>query len=185
LPDYENDTELFEADFGQLRREVFSRLQFLTDSSLRMTVDPEAKRRIEQWESALPDVENVDLQSRMGVHVWRAAMARAWGATKQRNQITVQDAEAALALGEYQRRMREHYAPSAGDSVRDKHISRVENAIRQAGQISMRDLRRLVNADRFRDDFDRAIEWLTKRGRIATTEVGRQRMIAWIVDFDN
>jgi len=147
-----------------------------------MTITPEAKNRIQEWENSLPDSDNsVDVSSRMGIHAYRAAMARAWGATKQRTTITLEDADAAILLGQYQAKTREHYAPSAGDTVRDKHISRVENAIRQAGQINLRDLRKLVNADRFREDFDRALEWLQRQKKIVMQDAPRkQKIVAWV-----
>ena len=59
-------------------------------------------------------------------------MARAWGGIPQRAEITVEDAEAAILLGEYQVKMRQHYAPTPGDSPRWKHLNMVRAAIEQA-----------------------------------------------------
>jgi hypothetical protein len=161
LPDY-SDTELFEQDFGSLRREVFSRLEYLREHPLRMSIAPEAKRRLQEWENALPEDLDMDrdLSSRMGLHVWRAAMARAWGGIPQRTEITIEDAEAAIKLGAYQVKMRQFYAPTPGDSPRWKHLNAVKAAVELAGQISVRDLRRSVRGDRFPEDFEWALKYL-------------------------
>ena len=150
LPDY-SDAELFEEHFGRLRRDVFARLNHLREHPLRMAIAPAAKRRLEEWENSLPDDEDMDrdLSSRMGLHVWRAAMGRAWGAIPQRIEITLEDAEAAILLGEYQVRMRQYYAPTPGDSPKWRHLNAVRAAVELAGQISIRDLRRSVRGDRF------------------------------------
>src|SRR5205814_239635 len=79
----------------------------------------------------------------------RAAMARDWGAIPQRIEITLEDSEAAILLGEYQVRMRQYYAPTPGDSPKWRHLNGVRAAVEQAGQISIRDLRRSVRGDRF------------------------------------
>lgn len=153
LPDY-SESELFQEHFGALRREVFARLDYLRDHPLRMTIAPAAKQRLQDWENALPDDEDMDrdLSSRMGLHVWRAAMARAWGAIPQRTEITLEDADAAVRLGEYQVKMRQYYAPTPGDSPKWRHLNAVKAAVEQAGQISMRDLRRAVRGDVLHQD---------------------------------
>ena len=43
LPDYKHDAELFQRDFGDLRREMFSRLEYLVDHPIQMTVGKEAR----------------------------------------------------------------------------------------------------------------------------------------------
>jgi hypothetical protein len=153
-----------------------------------MTIAETAKRRIEEWENNLPDDEDMDrdLSSRMGLHVWRAAMARAWGGIPQRAEITVEDAEAAILLGEYQVKMRQHYAPTPGDSPRWKHLNMVRAAIEQAGQVTVRDLRRSVRGDRFPEDFDWAIKYLEARGQIAKLESERKKItLAWVLEDQN
>lgn len=184
LPDY-SDTNLFEEHFGALRRDVFARLDYLRNYPLRMTIAEAAKKRLEDWENSLPDDEDMDrdLSSRMGLHVWRAAMARAWGGIPQRTEITVEDAEAAILLGEYQVKMRQHYAPTPGDSPRWKHLNMVRAAVEQAGQITVRDLRRVVRGDRFPEDFDWAIKYLETRGQIAKLESDRKKItLAWVLE---
>ncbi len=183
LPDY-SDPDLFQEDFGALRREVFSRLSYLKEHPLRMTIAPEAKRRLQEWENALPDDEDMDrdLTSRMGLHVWRAAMARAWGAIPQRMEITVEDAEAAIKLGGYQVKMRQFYAPTPGDSPRWKHLNAVKAAVELAGQISLRDLRRGVRGDRFPEDFEWALKYLESRGQIVTRKQGRSPIVGWVLN---
>jgi hypothetical protein len=183
LPDY-SEPELFEEDFGSLRREVFSRLEYLREHPLRMTIAPEAKRRLQDWENALPDDVDMDrdLSSRMGLHVWRAAMARAWGAIPQRTEITLEDAEAAIKLGAYQVKMRQFYAPTPGDSPRWKHLNAVKAAVELAGQISERDLRRAVRGDRFPEDFEWAVKYLENRGQIVIQKQGRSKMVCWVLN---
>lgn len=183
LPDY-SDAELFQEHFGALRRDVFSRLEYLRDHPLRMTIAPEAKERLQEWENALPDDEDMerDLSSRMGLHVWRAAMARAWGAIPQRTEITIEDADAAIKLGEYQVRMRQYYAPTPGDSPRWRHLNAVKAAVEQAGQISVRDLRRGVHGERFPEDFDWALEYLERRGQIVMRKEGRSPLVCWVLN---
>ncbi|MFZ0915021.1 MAG: bifunctional DNA primase/polymerase [Candidatus Korobacteraceae bacterium] len=183
LPDYSN-AELFQEHFGALRRDVFARLDYLRDHPLRMTIATAAKERLQEWENALPDDEDMDrdLSSRMGLHVWRAAMARAWGATAQRTEITVEDADAAIRLGEYQVKMRQYYAPTPGDSPKWRHLNAVKAAIEQAGQISLRDLRRTVRGDRFPEDFDWSLAYLEKRGRIVARKEGRAQIVCWTLD---
>jgi hypothetical protein len=183
LPDY-TDPELFQDHFGGLRRDVFSRLDYLRDNPLRVTIAPGAKRRLLEWENALPEDEDMDrdLHSRMGLHVWRAAMARAWGSIPQRTEITVEDADAAIELGEYQVKMRQYYAPTTGDSPRWKHLNAVKAAIELAGQISVRDLRRRVRGERFPEDFDWALTYLEKRGQILVKKEGRSHIVCWIVN---
>jgi hypothetical protein len=112
LPDY-SDSELFQEHFGALRRDVFARLDYLRDQPLRMTIASEAKRRLQDWENALPDDEDMDRDrsSRMGLHARCVAMARAWGAIPQRTEMTVEDADAAIQLGEYQVKMRQYTRP--------------------------------------------------------------------------
>jgi hypothetical protein len=187
LPDY-SDAELFQEHFGALRRDVFARLDYLRDHPLRMTIATEAKRRLQEWENALPDDEDMDrdISSRMGLHVWRAATARAWGAIPQRTEITVEDADAAIRLGEYQVKMRQYYAPTPGDSPKWRHLNAVKAAVEQAGQISVRDLRRSVRGDRFPEDFDWALAYLEKRGQTALIPGKRkdQRIVAWVLDSD-
>lgn len=182
LPDY-SDADLFQEHFGALRRDVFARLDYLREHPLRMTIAPAAKRRLEDWENALPDDEDMDrdLSSRMGLHIWRAAMARAWGAIPQRTEIMVEDAEAAIKLGEYQVKMRQYYAPTPGDSPRWKHLNAVKAAVEQAGQISLRDLRRTVRADRFPEDFDWALTYLDKRGHVVTRKEGKSKTLCWVI----
>ena len=98
LPDYQHGTELFQEHFGDLRRDVFARLDYLRDDPLRLTIAPAARQRLTEWENALPDTDELDrdLSSRMGLHAWRAAMARAWGAMPQRTEIALDDADAAI-----------------------------------------------------------------------------------------
>jgi hypothetical protein len=179
---------LFQEHFGALRRDVFARLDYLRDHPLRMTIATEAKRRLQEWENALPDDEDMDrdISSRMGLHVWRAATARAWGAIPQRTEITVEDADAAIRLGEYQVKMRQYYAPTPGDSPKWRHLNAVKAAVEQAGQISVRDLRRSVRGDRFPEDFDWALAYLEKRGQTALIPGKRkdQRIVAWVLDSD-
>ena len=108
-------------------------------------------------------------------------MARAWGAMPQRTEITVEDADAAIQLGDYQVKMRQHYAPTPGDSPRWRHFNAVKAAIEQAGQITVRELRRKVRGDHFPEDFDMALAYLEKRGQI--TEIAgkrNSRTIAWV-----
>jgi len=183
LPDY-SDSELFQEHFGALRRDVFARLDYLRDHPLRMTIAPAAKQRLQDWENALPDDEDMDrdLSSRMGLHVWRAAMARAWGAIPQRTEITLEEADAAIRLGEYQVKMRQFYAPTPGDSPKWRHLNAVKAAVEQAGQISVRDLRRAVRGDRFPEDFDWALAYLEKRGRIVARKEGRAQIVCWTLD---
>ena len=114
----------------------------------------------------------------------RAAMARAWGAIPQRTEITIEDADAAIQLGEYQVKMRQYYAPTPGDSPRWKHLNAVKAAIELAGQIKVRDLRREVRGDRFPEDFDWALKYLESRGTIATRKSGRSEMACWITGTD-
>jgi hypothetical protein len=112
-------------------------------------------------------------------------MARAWGAMPQRTEITLEDADAAILLGEYQVRMREFYAPAAGESARDKHISIVENAVKHAGQISLRELRTRTNANRFREDFDRAMTWLENNGKIVIRDAPKNsKLVCWVSGAD-
>jgi hypothetical protein len=126
LPDYENNPELFQDDFGDLRREMFQRLRYLSEHPAVMKIAPEARRKISEWLGGIGDQDNgIDRASRMGLHVYRAAMARAWGATKQRLEITVEDADAAILLGQYQIRMREYYAPVQGDDKKAKALNLV------------------------------------------------------------
>lgn len=183
LPDY-SDVDLFEQDFGSLRRDVFARLEYLRDHPMRITISPQAKHRLQEWENALPEDEDMDrdLSSRMGLHVWRVAMARAWGAIPQRTEITIEDADAAIQLGEYQVKMRQHYAPTPGDSPRWRHLNAVKAAIEQAGQITLRDLRRKVRADRFPEDFDFALKYLESRSQIVARESGKSRLLCWVIE---
>jgi hypothetical protein len=185
LPDY-SDAELFQEDFGALRRDVFARLDYLQDHPLRLTIAADARRRLEEWENALPEDEDMDrdLTSRMGLHVWRAAMARAWGAMPQRLEINLEDADAAILLGDYQVKMRQHYAPTPGDSPKWRHLNAVKAAIEQAGQITLRDLRRKVCGDRFPEDFDWALAYLEKRGQIKILPGKRrdQQVLCWVLE---
>jgi hypothetical protein len=183
LPDYD-DPELFEAHFGDLRRDVFARILYLREQPLGMTIAPEAQRRLTDWENSLPDDEDTDrdLSSRMGLHVRRAAMARAWGAVPQRTQISTEDADAAIRLGDYQVKMRQYYAPAAGDSPRWRHLNLVKDAIEQAGQVNLRDLRRKVRGDRFPEDFDWALKYLEGRGQIVVRESGKSRIVCWVIE---
>jgi hypothetical protein len=183
LPDY-SDAELFQEHFGALRRDVFARLDYLRDHPLRMTIALEAKRRLQDWENALPDDVDMDrdLSSRMGLHVWRAAMARAWGAITQRTEITVEDADAAIQLGEYQVKMRQFYAPTSGDSPKWRHLNAVKAAIEQAGQISVRELRRATHSDRFPEDFDWALKYLESRGQIVTRKEGKSHTVCYVLE---
>jgi len=183
LPDY-SAPELFQEHFGALRRDVFSRLDYLRDHPLRMTIAPEARQRLQDWENALPDDEDMDrdLTSRMGLHVWRAAMARAWGAIPQRTEITVEDADAAIKLGEYQVKMRQYYAPTTGDNPKWRHLNAVKAAIEQAGQISIRELRRTVRGDRFPEDFDWSIDYLKKRGAVVVRKEGKSLTVCWVLE---
>jgi hypothetical protein len=183
LPDY-SDAKLFQEHFGALRRDVFARLDYLRDHPLRLTIAPAARQRLTDWENALPDTDELDrdLSSRMGLHAWRAAMARAWGAMPQRTEITVEDADAAIRLSEYQVKMRQYYAPTPGDSPKWRHLNAVKAAIEQAGQITVRDLRRKVNGDHFPEDFDWALAYLEKRGLIVSIPGKRknQTVYAWV-----
>ena len=183
LPDY-SDAAIFEEHFGALRRDVFARLEYLQDHPLRIGIAPEAKRRLEEWENALPEDEDMDrdLSSRMGLHVWRAAMARAWGAIPQRNEITIEDADVAILLGEYQVKMRQYYAPTPGDSPRWRHLNLVKAAIEQAGQITLRDLRRKVRAERFPEEFDWALKYLEGRSQIVARQSGKSRLLCWVIE---
>ena len=185
LPDY-SDAGLFHDHFGALRRDVFARLEYLRDHPLRLTISPAARQRLTEWENALPDSDELDrdLSSRMGLHAWRAAMARAWGAMPQRTEITVEDADAAIRLGDYQVKMRQYYAPTPGDSPKWRHLNAVKAAIEQAGQITLRELRRKVHGDAFPEDFDWAIAYLGKRGQ-ATVLPGKrknQAVLAWVIE---
>jgi hypothetical protein len=183
LPDYENSSELFQDHFGALRRDVFSRLEYLRDHPLLMSIAPEAKARIQEWENSLPDEDDMDrdLSSRMGLHVLRAAMARAWGAIPQRVEITAEDADAAIKLGEYQVKMRQHYAAIPGESARTRHLNAVAMTIEQAGQITLRDLRHMVRGDRWPEDFEWAIEYWQKRRKVVIKELPRkQRLLCWV-----
>ena len=185
LPDYQdpnNGAELFQEHFGALRRDVFARLEFLRDQPLVMTVAPEAKRRMLEWENSIVDDTEmeIDYSSRMGLHIKRAAMARAWGAIPQRTEITVEDADAAIQLGEYQLKMRERYAPISGDSARWQHWNAVKMLIKQSGQITLRDLRQGVRGDRFPEDFEGALSFLERRGRIVIRELPKKRkLVIW------
>ena len=117
--------------------------------------------------------------------MWRAAMARAWGAIPQRIEITLEDANAAILLGEYQVRMRQYYAPTPGDSPKWRHLNAVRAAIEQAGQISIRDLRRGVRGDRFPEDFDWSVGYLEKRGLITRLSGARNQIVlGWVLDQD-
>jgi hypothetical protein len=183
LPDYETDSSLFQEHFGALRRDVFSRLDYLKDHPLLMTIAPEAKRRIQEWENNLLDEDDLgrDLSSRMGLHVWRAAMARAWGAIPQRVEITLEDADAAIRLGEYQVKMRQYYSAIPGDSPRALHLNSVTMSIEQAGQLSLRDLKGKVRGDRWPEDFDWAIDRLQKRGQVVVRDMPRkQKLVCWV-----
>jgi hypothetical protein len=183
LPDY-SDAELFQADFGALRRDVFARLDYLRDHPLRLTIVPAARQRLTDWENALPDSDEMDrdLSSRMGLHVWRAAMARAWGAMPQRTEITVEDADAAIRLGEYQVKMRQYYAPTPGDSPKWRHLNAVKAAIEQAGQITVRDLRRKVHGGAYPEDFDWALSYMEKRRQITLRKDGKRVAVCWVTE---
>ena len=184
LPDYQHGTELFQEHFGDLRRDVFARLDYLRDHPLRLTIAPAARQRLTEWENALPDTDELDrdLSSRMGLHAWRAAMARAWGAMPQRTEIALDDADAAIQLGEYQVKMRQYYAPTPGDSPRWRHLNAVKAAIEQAGQITRRELRVSVRGNHFPEDFDWALTYLENRGQITSIPGKRKNQLvyAWL-----
>ena len=185
LPDYDHDAELFQHHFGELRREMFGRIEYLADHPLRMSVAPEAKRRIHRWLEGIGEQDDgIDRASRMGLHLYRAAMARAWGARKQRLEITAEDADAAVLLGEYQIRQREYYAPVLGDDPKAKALNVVRQTIRNLGRVSLRDLRRKVNSDRFSERFEWALEWLTKRREIMMEKQGKSTVISWAKEED-
>lgn len=96
-------------------------------------------------------------------------------------QITLEDADAAIQLGEYQVKMRQYYSAIPGDSPRALHLNAVTMAVEQAGQVSLRDLKRQVRADRWPEDFEWAIDRLQKRGEIVVRELPKkQRMIYWV-----
>ena len=97
----------------------------------------------------------------MGLHVYRAAMARAWGARKQRLEISAEDMDAGILLGQYQVRMREHYAPIVGDDPKARALNLVRQTIRNAGSLTLRELKTKVHSERFSVQFDWAIVWLT------------------------
>ena len=182
LPDYAENVELFEADFGGLRRDVFARLAYLVDHPLRMTVDPRAKKLLQDWEDGLPDEgSDTDLSSRMGLHAYRAAMGRAWAAKTQRLEISLEDAEAAVQLGQYQLAMREFYSPTVGDRPYDVHLNRVRDCIKTAGQLTWRELRLRVNATRFEQDFERIMDWLAANQTILITPAPKNsKVVTWI-----
>jgi hypothetical protein len=180
LPDYEKDTELFQKHFGEIRREMFARVEYLSDHPLQMIISSEAKCKIHDWLGTIGDQDDgIDRASRMGLHVYRAAMARAWGARKQRLEISAEDAEAAILLGEYQIRQREYYAPVVGDDGKARALNLVRQTIRNAGQITLRDLRRKVSSDRFSERFEWAMEWMTKRREIVIEKHGKSQLIIW------
>ena len=64
----------------------------------------------------------------------------------------------------------------------DKLLNAVKAAIEQAGQISLRDLRRTVRGDRFPEDFDWSLAYLEKRGRIVARKEGRAQIVCWTLD---
>jgi hypothetical protein len=186
LPDYAENVELFEADFGGLRRDVVGRLTSLVDHPLLMPVDPRAKKLLKEWEDALPDTgSETDLSSRMGLHAFRAAMARAWGAIPQRDEITLEDAEAAVQLGTYRLAMRTFYAPTVGDRPYDVHLNRVRDCIKTSGRITWKALREKVNATRFENEFAKIMEWLVSEQAIVVTPAPRKsRLVTWVEGHD-
>jgi hypothetical protein len=184
LPDYEKNAQLFQSHFGDMRREMFARIEYLADHPLQMTISAEARRMIQNWLVTISDQDDgIDRASRMGLHVYRAAMARAWGGRKQRLEISAEDADAAILLGHYQIKQREYYAPVLGDDAKSKALNLVRQTIRNAGQITLRDLRRRVNSDRFSERFEWALEWLTKRRQIVVEAQGRGQLIRWARDI--
>jgi putative DNA primase/helicase len=183
LPDYAFP-EIFEQDFGALRRDAFARIIYLADHPLLMTVSPEARQRLGDWEkaqAALTPLDHID-RSRLGLHVWRAAMARAWGWMPQRTEITLEDAEAAILLGEYQVKMRQFYAPSCGDDRDATAINTLRQAVQIAGRLSMRELKLKVHAARMGRRFNTALEYLTREGEIAVSPGSRknQQVVGWV-----
>ena len=134
---------------------MFRQLRALADHPLQMTVAAEAKRKIHDWLGGIGEQDDgIDRASRMGLHVYRAAMARAWGARNQRLEISAEDADAAVQLGEYQIRQREYYAPVLGDDAKSRALNVVRQTIRNAGRITLRDLRRKVSSDHLHSNFD-------------------------------
>ncbi len=181
LGDYQQNPGLFQQHFGDLRRDVFNRIHALANTEMVMQVAPEAKKKITEWLSAIPTaVDHVDRVSRMGLHVYRCAMARAWGAKKQRTVISAEDADAAILLGQYQIRMREFYAPITGDDRRAKALNLVRHTIRTMGQITLNELRRQVHAERFSEQFEWALKWLESHHEIAMYKKGRTVIVSWV-----
>jgi hypothetical protein len=183
LPDYAFP-ETFEQDFGALRRDVFARILYLADHPLKMTVSPEARQRLSDWEkeqATLTPVDRID-RSRLGLHVWRAAMARAWGWMPIRTEITLEDADAAIRLGEYQVKMRQFYAPTGGDDRDATVIQTVRHTVRMVGQLTMRDLKLKVHADRMGKRFDTALDYLVRKNEITLLPGRRkdQQIVAWV-----
>jgi hypothetical protein len=182
LPDYAFP-QIFELDFGALRREVFARITYLADHPLLMTVSEDAKRRLNEWDkeqAALSPLDHID-RSRLGLHVWRAAMARAWGALPQRTEITLEDADGAIRLGEYQVKMRQYYAPPGGDDRDATAINTVRQAIRVSGRLSLYELKRRVHADRMGRRFNTSMEYLQRQGEITLLpRMPKGQTVAWV-----
>ncbi len=181
LADYPQNPTLFQEHFGDLRRDVFARIHSLANNEMRMQMSTEAKKKISDWLHTIPtEVDHVDRVSRMGLHVYRCAMARAWGAKKQRTEITGEDADAAIALGRYQIAMREYYSPIGGDDRRSKALNLVRHTIRTMGRINQSALYKQVHAERFTEQFLWAVEWLEKHGEIWVQKKGRVITISWV-----
>jgi hypothetical protein len=178
LCDYPQNPTLFQQHFGDLRRDVFSRIHSLANTEMVMQVAPEARKKITEWLGTIPTgQDSVDRVSRMGLHVYRAAMARAWGSKPQRTVISAEDADAGILLGGYQIRQREYYAPIVGDDKRAKSLNLVRQTIRLKRKISLRDLRKQVHAERFSEQFEWAMKWLEAHGEIAVVTEGRSMMV--------
>jgi hypothetical protein len=113
--------------------------------------------------------------------IYRAAMARAGGARKQRTEISVEDADAAILLGQYQVKQREYYAPALGDDKKSQRLNLVRQTIKNAGAVTLRELKDKVHASRFSEHFDWALAWLAKHEEILIQDLPRkQKLIVWV-----
>ena len=67
--------------------------------------------------------------------------------------------------------------------IREQRLHRVRQKIRELSEVTLRDLKRKVHAERFSEQFDWAVDWLEKNGKIVVESAGnRQKLILWASD---